>query len=324
MKTQIKVFFLIIILGGMVNLSYAQEKYPSKPLEVIGIWSAGGTSDLATRALCEAAEKHFGQPWVMVLKPGAGGLIAMTYLSRAKPDGYTMCPNAGVGQLVTPFFLQKPEFKQDDFEPICQWSSYHNVLAINANSPWKTMMDVVEYAKKNPGAVKYANVGKASSTHFQVEVLAGEMEIKLTPVFYKGNPDAITAVLDGIVPMFSGTYEGAKEHARAGKLRIIMTFTPGGIPEAPEIPTFKQALGKEQKILPSFNAVYVPKGTPEDRKKLIDNCVKKGIEDPKFKEVMEKLNLPIVYADAESLRKRIKEDTILIGELIRKLGMTKQ
>jgi len=232
-----------------------------------------------------------------------------------------MCPMAGVGQLITPFFLQKPEFKQDDFDPVCQWSTYHNILAVNAKSPWKTMMDVVEYSKKNPGAVKYANVGKASSTHFQVEVLAGEMGIKLTPVFYKGNPDALASVLDGIIPMFSGTYEAVREHARAGKLRILMTFSPNGIEEAPEIPTFKQALGKDQKILPSFNGVIVPKGTPEDRKKLINDCIKKAIEDPDFKEVMKKLNFPIAYGDAGSMWKRIKEDTILIGDLIKKLGI---
>jgi len=307
----------------MLNLSYAQEKYPNKPLLVIGLASAGGTTDLATRALSEVAQKHFGQPWINEVKPGAGGMIGMAYLARSKPDGYTVVGHAGVAHLVTNFFLQELDFKQSDFDPVIQWASYDNILAVNAESPWKTMKDLVEYAKKSPGAIKYATVGKGSSPHFQVEVMCKQVGIKLTPVFYKGNPDAIPPVLDGITPMFSGTYEGVKEHARAGKLRILMTFSPNGIEEAPEIPTFKQALGIEQMLLPSFFAIFVPKGTPEDRKKVIHDSVKKALEDPEFKKTMKRLNTPIFYSDGVSLKKRIEEETKIIGGLIKELGMGK-
>ena len=315
-------WFFLVILGGF-NLTYAQEKFPSKPLSVIGLWTAGGTTDLATRALSEVAQKHFGQPWINEVKPGAGGMIGMAYVAKAKPDGYTIVGHAGAGQIITNFFLQDLDLKQSDFDPVIQWASYDNILAVNAGSPWKTMKDLVEYAKKNPGAVKYATVGKGSSPHFQVEVMCKQVGIKLTPVFYKGNPDAVTSVLDGIIPMISSTYEGSKEHARAGKLRILMTFSPNGIEEAPEIPTFKQALGIEQKLLPSFFAIFVPKGTPEDRKKVIHDSVRKAIEDPQFKETMKRLNTPIFYSDGASLKKRIEEETKIIGGLIRELGMGK-
>ena len=231
--------------------------------------------------------------------------------------------HAGVGQIITNFFLQDLDFKQSDFDPIMQWASYDNILAVNAGSPWKTMKDLVEYAKKNPGAVKYATIGKGSSPHFQVEVMCKQVGIKLTPVFYKGNPDAIPPVLDGIIPMISATYEGVKEHARAEKLRILMTFSPNGIEGVPEIPTFKQALGIEQRLLPSFMTILAPKGTPEDRKKVIHDCAKKALEDPEFKESMKKLNTPIYYSDGASLKRRIEEETKIIGGLIKEYGMGK-
>jgi len=313
------IFSILIVF----NLSYAQEKYPNKPLLVIGLWTAGGTTDLATRVLSESAQKHFGQPWINEIKPGAGGMVGMAYLARAKPDGYTIVGHAGVGQIITNFFLQDLDFKQSDFDPVIQWAYYDNILAVNAESPWKTMKDIVEYAKKNPGAIKYATVGKGSSPHFQVEVMCRQVGIKLTPVFYKGTPDAITPVLDGIIPMLSSTYESVKEHVRAGKLRIPMTFSPNGIEEAPEIPTFKQALGIEQKLLPAFLAIFVPKGTPEDRKKVIHDSVKKALEDPDFKKTMKKLNTPIFYSDGASLKKRIEEETKIIEGLIKELGMGK-
>jgi tripartite-type tricarboxylate transporter receptor subunit TctC len=313
--------FLILVL---LNLGYAQEKYPNRPVEVIGIWSAGGSTDLATRALCEAVKKHFGQPWMIIEKPGAGGMIGMAHVARAKPDGYTICAQAGTGQTVIGFFLQDTGFKQDDFEPVVQWSSYHLTIATRADSPWKTMMDLVEHAKKNPSEIKYATFGKGSSPHFQMEVLARQMGVKLTPVFYKGTTDAIPPILDGIIPVVGGApYDSVKEHARAGKLRILMTLSPQGIEEAPEIPTFKQALGKEQKLFPSYNSVVVPKGTPEDRKKFIHDCVKKALDDSDFKKAMKQLNFPIVYNDGDAVKKRIQEETKIIGELVKELGMGK-
>jgi tripartite-type tricarboxylate transporter receptor subunit TctC len=157
-----------------------------------------------------------------------------------------------------------------------------------------------------------------------MEVLARQMGVKLTPVFYKGTTDAIPPILDGIIPVVGGApYDSVKEHARAGKLRILMTLSPQGIEEAPEIPTFKQALGKEQKLFPSYNSVVVPKGTPEDRKKFIHDCVKKALDDSDFKKAMKQLNFPIVYNDGDAVKKRIQEETKIIGELVKELGMGK-
>jgi len=323
MKKMLGTVGAILLMLLVSNFSHGQEKYPNKPLLVVGWSAAGGTTDLATRALSEVAQKHFGQPWINEVKPGAGGMIGMAYVAKAKPDGYTIMGHAGVGQIITNFFLQDLDFKQSDFDPIIQWASYDNILAVNAGSPWKTMNDLVEYAKKNPGAVKYATIGKGSSPHFQVEVMCKQVGIKLTPVFYKGNPDAIPPVLDGIIPMISGTYEGVKEHARAGKLRILMTFSPNGIEGVPEIPTFKQSLGIEQKLLPSFMTILAPKGTPEDRKKVIHDSARKALEDPQFKETMKRLNTPIFYSDGVSLKKRIEEETKIIGGLIKEYGMGK-
>jgi tripartite-type tricarboxylate transporter receptor subunit TctC len=324
MKIFIKFTIFIFVIGVMYNLNYAEEKYPSKPLTAIGLWSAGGATDLATRALSEVAQKHFGQPWINDLMPGAGGMVGMARLAKAKPDGYTVCAHVGVGQIITNFFLQKLDFKQDDFEPVIQWSSYDNVIAVRTDTNLKTMMDLIEYAKKNPGAMKYATFGKGSSPHFQMEVMAKEMGIKLTPVFYKGTTDGIPPVLDGIIPMLGGApYETVKEHARAGKLRILMTFSPQGTEEEPEIPTYKQALGKDQRLLPAFLAVFVPKGTSEDRKKIIHNSVKKALEDPNFRKTMKTLNFPIVYNDEVALKNRILGETRIIGDLVKELGIGK-
>ncbi len=322
MKKLVTILSSIFVVLFLLTLVYAQEKYPNRPVEVIGLWSAGGSTDLATRALCEAVKKHFGQPWIIIEKPGAGGMIGMAALARAKPDGYTICAQAATGQTVIGFFLQDLDFKQDDFEPVVQWSSYHLTIATRADSPWKTMMDLIEDARKNPGGIKYATFGKGSSPHFQMEVMARQMGAKLTPVFYKGTPDAIPAILDGIIPVVGGApFDSVKEHARAGKLRILMTFSPQGIEEAPEIPTFKKALGKEQKLFPSSNSVVVPKGTPEERKRFIHDCVKKALNDPDFKKAMKQLNFSVVYNDGDTVRRRMQEETKIIGELVKELGM---
>lgn len=324
MKIITGVLMFVLLLAAVSDLGYAQGKYPNKPVEVVALWTVGGTLDLATRALCDAVKKHFGQPWMIVEKAGAGGMVGMAYVARAKPDGYTITAQVGTGQIVTNFFIQRPEFKQDDLEPVIQWNSYQNVIAVRADTPWKTMLDLVEHAKRNPGTLKYATVGKGSSPHFQFEVLSKQMNIKLTPVFYKGQSDAITSVLDGIIPMVVGpTYDSVKEYVRAGKLRFLMTFTPQPIEDAPEIPTFKQALGRDQRLLPSFCAIFVPKNTPEDRKKFIHDCVKKALQDPDLRETMKQLNFPIVYSDGEALKERIRDENKIIGELIQELGIAK-
>lgn len=324
MKRLLFFIFFTLIFCAMLSLACAQEKYPNRPLMAIGLWSAGGITDLATRALSEVAQKHFGQPWINDLSPGAGGMVGMARLAKAKPDGYTICPHVGVGQIVTNFFLQKLEFVQSDFESVIQWSSYDLVIAVRTDTPWKTMMDLVEYAKKNPGAVKYVTFGKGSSPHFQMEVLAKQMGIKLTPVFYKGTSDGIPPVLDGIIPIVVGvTYDSIKEYVRARKLRVLMTFSPQGIEEAPEVPTFRKALRKDQRLLPAFVAVFVPKGTPEDRKKIIHDSVRMALDDTDLQRTLKKLNFPIVYNNEATLKKRIQEETEIIRELVEELGVAK-
>lgn len=323
-KLLISLIGLSFLIPGVFNMSNAEEKYPTKPVEVVGLYLAGGGADLPARALCEAVIKYFGQPWVIVPKPGAGGMVATGYLARAKPDGYTIANQIGTGQVVTNFFLQDLNFKQDDIEPVIQWTSFDLVVVIRADSPWKTMTDVVEYARKNPGSIKYATYGKGTHPHFQMEIMARQLGIKLTPVFYKGTAEVLPALLDGIVPMVGGaTIQSVKDLARDKKVRILFTFSPQGLEEFPEIPTFKKALGVEQRLFPSYMGVFVPKGTPADRKQFIHDCVKKVLEDPEFKNAMKQMNFPIVYNNAEAIKKRTQEETKIIGELIKEFGMGK-
>lgn len=297
---------LIVICGWFfINDCWAAEKsYPTRSIDIIAGFGAGGPSDLLNRALAKGLEKHLQVTLVPVNKPGGSGLIAMSYLANSPPDGYTMVTQ-GMNLLIA--VLNKTATSSlEDFMIVGQASAFSSVMAVSANAPWKTFQEFVDYAKKNPGT-KYAHPGTGSIIYNRMENLNKAAELGLIGVPFKSDAECIAPVMSMNIPIGVYAVTNPKRQADAGKMRILFSFDPpkeAGLD--PNLPTINSFFGKTIADLdidiPMF--LWVPAKTPPEIVKILETALKKVCDDPEFAESLKKIDLRVAFLDSETCMKQ--------------------
>jgi tripartite-type tricarboxylate transporter receptor subunit TctC len=313
----------ILILGIVCSIAcvpepiLAQEKYPSKPINFVIGYPGGGTTDVCARPLVNAAGKILGQHIVVLNKPGGGSAVAMASLKNEKPDGYTIgiLPS---GAIFSQHMRQVPYDSAKDFTPIMQYAVYLYGLVVKSESPWKTFKEFIEYAKANPGKIRYSTAGAGTPQHLVMERLAIKENIKWTHIPFPGGPQAIAALLGGHVEVSSQTTEW-KKHVEAGTLRLLAVYGEKRMADFPKAPTLLE-LGYDI-IAPSLICIVGPKGLSPQIVDTLHSAFKKAMEDPDFIRVSRSMDQPPLYRGPEDLGKHIVKMNNEVGELIRKLGL---
>jgi tripartite-type tricarboxylate transporter receptor subunit TctC len=308
------------VIWGVIFLpqtGIAQEKYPTKPITFVVGYPAGGTTDLCARALVAAASKILGQPVVVLNKPGGGSAVSVASLKIEKPDGYTI----GIlptGAVLSQHMRKVPFDSAKDFTPIMQYAVYLYGLVVRPDSPWKTFKEFVDYAKANPGKIRYSTAGPGTSQHLVMERLALKERIKWTHIPFEGGGPAITALLGGHVEASSQTTEW-KPHVIAGRLRLLAVFGEKRMAEFPDVPTLLE-LGYDI-TAPSIICIVGPKGVSPEIVAILHGAFKKAMEDPDFVKVSRQVDQPSLYRGPEELGKHLVKMNEEVGELIRSLGL---
>jgi tripartite-type tricarboxylate transporter receptor subunit TctC len=220
--------------------SPAHAEYPDRLITALISFAPGGSADMSFRALAIGAEKYLSQSIIMDNKGGGGGTLALANVANAKPDGYTICQAASTGIVRAPQ-IQKVTYKPlKSFTPIMAYVGAHNSgLAVRSDAPWKTMKEFLDYAKKNPGKIKYGTPGVGSAPHHAMEYLAYKEGIKWVHVPYTGSAPAMTALLGGHLDAGSVGPEWVP-FAQAGNFRILGTHEYKRSAAFPDIPTFRE------------------------------------------------------------------------------------
>jgi len=316
---------MAIIMGGCsmrAKESTVPGSYPTKPITVIVPSAAGGSVDMIARALEKSAQKHLGQPLVVVNMPGGGATIGMNELASAKPDGYT------IGIVATSVILQ-PLIGQTRYhyptalEPLVNVVSSPVVVATLAEKPWKNLSELVSYAKQHPGEIKFGHSGLGTSVHVTEETFAREAGITIKQVpFRGGESESLAALLGGHVQLI-GVYNPAaiKEHVKSGTIRILGVAEENRltIPGFEDVPTFK-----EQGINVAFSfwsGIAAPKGIPLAEKARLAAGLREMINDPDFKENMEKLGMSVQYMGPEEFSARWIEDNAKLTKTVKETGI---
>ncbi len=307
-------------LTAVGGVALAQE-YPVKPITLIVPWPAGGSTDIAMRAIGEAASKHLGQPVVIDNKAGGGGTVGpATMAAAAKPDGYT------ISQIPITVFriplMQQVSWNADtDFTYIVHLTGYTFGVTTNAESQFKTWKDVVDFAKANPGKVTYATPGAGTSLHIGMEQIAGIAGVKLTQVPFKGGAETNAAVL-GQHTMLQADSTGWKPLVDAGKLRLLMVWTDKRSPNFPDAPTLKE-LGYNF-VYDSPFGIAGPKGMDPKIVAKLHDAFKKAIEDPAVIATLAKYDMVPNYKNTDDYKKFVAEVTESERKVIDTLGLTKK
>ena len=235
-----KNFFLFLMIAGAAQFAAAQE-YPSKPIRVIVPFSAGAPMDILVRLVAPKLYEAMGQPVIVDNRPGGGGWIGTEAATRAAPDGYTLLMSA-LGPLVqTPILHGKTLFNPaKDFAAIGQIATGPLVFVVHPSLPVKSVKELVDFAKKRPGQLNYGTGGVGDINHLLGEMFNLRTGTKLVHVPYKGGGDAISSLLGGEVEMVIIGIPPVIAHAKAGRLRVIVTSGRKRIPNLPEVPTMAE------------------------------------------------------------------------------------
>ena len=305
-----------LALGG----SALAQDYPAKPVTLIVPWPAGGSTDIAMRAIAEAASKHLGQPIVVDNKAGGSGTVGpATMAATGKPDGYT------IAQIPITVFrlplMQKTTWDPlKDFTYIVHLTGYTFGITSNAESQFKTWNDVVEYAKANPGKVTYATPGAGTSLHIGMEQIAAKAGIKLTHVTFKGGAETNAAVLGGHTTLQADS-SGWKPLVEAGKLRLLAIWTANRSKNWPDTPTLKE-LGYGF-VFDSPFGIAGPKGMDPKVVAKLHDALKKAIDDPAVQEQLAKYDMVVNYKNTEEYRKFVAESVETEKKVLSDLGLAK-
>jgi tripartite-type tricarboxylate transporter receptor subunit TctC len=272
----------------------AQDKYPNRPITLIAPWPTGGSSDAVMRAFGEAAGRALGGTVIIENKPGAGGTLGAAAMVQAKPDGYTLT-QLPLGIYRIPH-MQKTTFDPvKDITHIVCLTGYTFGLAARPDAPYKTLKEMVAYAKANPGKVNYGHTGTGTTPHLAIEEFASKAGIVLQDIPYKGSAEILQAILGGHIPLMSGTTEFAP-HVRAGTLNLLATLGSKRNKAFPDVPTVKES-GWDT-VTESPFGIGGPKNMDPALVKVIHDAFRQTLEDQRVQDTLDKFYMPSIYMSA--------------------------
>lgn len=302
--------FSLVAIGG--------DKYPSKPVKFFIPFGAGGSADVMGRVLVQATESSFGQPFVPINKPGAGGGIMYTALKGSKPDGYTVGWNST--SVLTCTNIGNVPFKYDAMDHVCRIGFTAMPIAVLSTSKWKNFDQFVAYAKKNPNKIKIGNAGTGSATHLTAVLIEKELGLKVIHVPL-GAKRRIPSLLGGEVEAICVPLPEVAPQALAGKALILVMPTAKRDPAFPGIPTLKE-LGHPV-VIELFRGISVPKGTPGSVIKKLESAFRAGAKDPKFTAIAKKKGFNISFMGQNEFAGYLKQQNKLIANAYKVAGLVK-
>ncbi len=274
------------ILLAALTVPSAAQQFPSKPITLVVPYAPGGNVDISARVLQAGIGDSLGQPIIIENRPGAGGLIAGDYVARSAPDGHTLFVGSNASILLGPMTMPKPPYQWDKvFAPVSSLAVATNMLLVTPKLPVKSVTELVDYAKKNPGKLTLATSSGASINHFLAELLKLKTGITWTEVHYRGNAPAINDLMAGHVDVGLMQLTDSRQHIESGTLRALAVLGPKRAPAVPNVPTIVEAgLPDVQGI--TFNGLFAPKDTPPAVIDKLSTAIRAALEK---KEVIAKL-----------------------------------
>ena len=312
---------LAALLLSSAFSAIAQGSWPTRSITMIVPFPPGGLADLVARPVAEAMSRELGQPVVIENKAGAGGGIGMSLAAKSKPDGYTMVmalssltvlPEAEV------VLGRTPMFGLNDLRPVARYTADPTVLAVRAESPWKSVQEFVDDARKRPGAINYGSSGNYGTMHVPMEILAQVSGSKLTHIPFTGAGPAVVALLGGQIDAVSTGPATVLQHVKAGKLRVLGHWGNGKLASMPEVTSLKDAGFNAEYA--QWSGLFIPSATPEPVAQRIRAAARAAAQDAKVREVILGAGSPVQFQDSPDFEKYVQADAKRMVDVVKKIG----
>jgi len=311
----------IMLLAVMMSFMWASpllaEDYPKGPVQIVIPFGPGGLTDIFWRSTSEFIANNMKGTIVLVNKPGGGGVVGTSFGANAKPDGYTLfSANSDPLTISTVFTPNVPYDPDKDFTYIAKMAAFAFTIAVQGDSPFKTIEDVVAYAKANPKKLKASVMGVGSTPHTILQVFNRDAKIEITPVPFDSGGESVTNLLGGHTDLTVVSLPSLKSHVLSGKARILAFCSPKRIPDFPEVPTISEK-GYKRSSIATGVGLAGPKGLSPAMVGKWQDAIDKTLKDPKVIEVIQKLGGVVIdYKTGEAYKKELMADLAVFRELL--------
>lgn len=301
--------------------STALAQFPDRTITMVVPFPPGGVADTVARPMAEAMSRDLKQSVVIENKAGAGGAIGMAHAAKAKPDGYTVLM-ALSSYTVLPeadkVLGRNPQYQLADLKPVARVTADPTVLAVRAESPWKTYAEFIAAARAAPGKITFGSSGNYGTMHMPMAMLALSQGVQMTHVPYTGAGPAIVGLLGGQVDALSTGPASIVQHVKAGKVRVLAHWGEGRLASLPDVPSLKE-LGVPVEYA-QWSGIFVPAGTPEPVVARLREAAKAAAGDERVKQVLGTAGSPILYMDAPEFQRYVDADAAKMSDVVKKVG----
>ena len=301
--------------------AFAQDAYPSRPVTLINPFPPGGATDVVTRPLAAAMEPIVKQAVVIETKAGAAGAVGAQFAASAKPDGYTLLVHivsiSGFAEM-DKLFGRAPKFTRADFIPIARFTEGPMVLVVNDQTPYKTLKDLVDDAKKRPNEIVFSSSGLYGALHLPLALFLKAAGLQMRHLPTNGGGPALTAILGNNSQVLASSVAAASAQIKAGKLRALACFSDKRAASLPDVPTLK-----EQGYDVEFGlwvGLFAPKGTPEPIISKLRTVSKEACSTDQFKKAIDNIGDVVAYLDAPEFAKFWDEDAKRVEAAVQAIG----
>ncbi|RLK33699.1 Bug family tripartite tricarboxylate transporter substrate binding protein [Cupriavidus plantarum] len=299
-----------------IPVAHAQS-YPTHSVELVVPFQAGGGTDALARAFAESARKHLPQSVIVVNKPGASGSIGWADVANAKADGYKLSLLTADLTIVPHLGLTKLTY--ENFMPVARLNADPSAITVRSDSPYTTVEQFLDAARKNPGGMRVGNAGNGSIWHLAAAALEDKTGTKFNHIPFQGGNPAVLALLGGHIDAVTVSPAEVYAYVSAGKLKTLAVMADQRVKGFENVPTLKER--KVDLSIGTWRGIGAPKGTPPEVISVLRTAAAKTAAEPALREMMDKQNLGFAYADQDEFRAAIAKDDAYFKALIARLGL---
>ncbi len=312
---------LASVVLGAATTAPAQEAYPSRPVTIVVAFPPGGVADLTARPVAAALERLLKQPVVVLNKPGAAGGIGNQFVANSKPDGYTLLM-ALVSVSVLPdvdrLFGRPTTYTREQLVGIARVSAEPSIITVRSESPWKTLKDLVDDARKRPGEITFSSSGLYGASHVPFEMFLHAAGVRMRHLPTTGGGPMMNALLGGHADTTASSTILVSPQVKAGKLRLLAHSGSKPLQAFPEVPSFK-SLGYDVEYS-AWAGLLAPRGTPAHVVKILRDAMRQAVKEPEVVNAHARLDSEIAYLDADEFNAFWEQDARKLANVIKTIG----
>lgn len=298
MRISLGVALCAVLFSSAVRAT-EDANYPSQTIKIVVPFPAGGTADILPRIVAEKLRQKWGQPVIIENKTGAGGNIGAEFVANSAPDGYTLLASPPGPIAINEGLYKKLAFRPRDLEPVTLLGTAPNVLDVRSDFPAKTVRELIDYAKANPGKVTFASQGNGSTSHLTAMLFQSLTQTQMTHIPYRGTAPALQDIMAGTVDIFFDNLGSSLSLQQGEKLRILGVCSPERTPSLPNTPTVREA-GVSDFSSVTWFAMMAPKGTPQPTLQKLNAAVTEILREPDVKSRFEALGVQAAPMDVRA------------------------